>query len=218
MLNSLLTSKWTKAAVFLACLIPFGVLAWRAIQSDLGANPIEFVEHWTGDWTIRFLIITLCVTPLRKLLKMPQLIRFRRMLGLFAFFYACLHFSTWVGLDRFFDLHDMWADVLKRRFITVGFAGFVLLIPLAITSTKGWIRRLGGKRWQLLHRAIYISAIAGVIHYAWLVKSDEHKPLQYAAIVGVLLLWRIVVWARKRWQQQPAHDVRPQEPTTAESA
>lgn len=217
--NSVLTSKWTKVAVFLACLIPLGVLVWRATQGDLTANPIEFVEHWTGDWTMRFLIITLCITPLRKIVRMPQLIRFRRMLGLFAFFYACLHFSTWVGLDRFFNLHDMWADVEKRKFITVGFAGFVLLIPLAITSTKGWIRRLGGKRWQWLHRAIYVSAILGVIHYAWLVKSDEHKPLQYAAMVGVLLLWRIGVWMRKRWQQRAAtHSVHSEEPTTAETA
>ncbi|MGB6876765.1 MAG: protein-methionine-sulfoxide reductase heme-binding subunit MsrQ [Candidatus Acidiferrales bacterium] len=220
MLNSILTSKWTKVAVFLACLIPLGVLIWRATQGELTANPIEFVEHWTGDWTMRFLIITLCITPVRKLLKMPQLIRFRRMLGLFAFFYVCLHFSTWVGLDRFFNLSDMWADVQKRRFITVGFAGFVLLIPLAVTSTRGWIRRLGGKRWQLLHRAIYLSAIAGVIHYYWLVKSDERKPLQYAAIVGVLLAWRIGAWIRKRWQQQPAAPggLRSHEPTTAETA
>ncbi len=219
MINKILLSKWTKVAVFAACLVPFGVLVWRATQGDLTANPIEFVEHWTGDWTMRFLIITLCITPLRKLLRIPELIRFRRMLGLFAFFYVCLHFSSWVGLDRFFNLHDMWADVEKRKFITVGFAGFLLLIPLAVTSTKGWIRRLGGKRWQLLHRAIYLAAIAGVIHYAWLVKSDEHKPLQYAAVVGVLFLWRIVVWARKRWQQQPAaRNISTKEPTTAETA
>jgi methionine sulfoxide reductase heme-binding subunit len=218
-LNSILTSKWTKVAVFLTCLIPAGILIWRVTNGEATANPIEFVEHWTGDWTMRFLIITLCITPLRKLVRVPQLIRFRRMLGLFAFFYACLHFSTWVGLDRFFNLHDMWADVEKRRFITVGFAGFVLLIPLAVTSTKGWIRRLGGKRWQWLHRAIYVSAILGVIHYAWLVKSDEHKPLQYAAMVGVLLAWRIGVSLRKRWQQQPVTaSVHSKEPTTAETA
>lgn len=219
MVKKILLSKWTKVAVFAACLIPFGILVWRATEGDLTANPIEFVEHWTGDWTMRFLIITLCITPLRKLLKMPELIRFRRMLGLFAFFYVCLHFSTWVGLDRFFNLHDMWADIEKRKFITVGMAGFLLLIPLAVTSTKGWIRRLGGKRWQLLHRAIYLAAIAGVIHYAWLVKSDEHKPLQYAAIVGVLLAWRIGIWARKRWQQQPAaRGIPAKGPTTAETA
>lgn len=219
MLNRVLMSKGTKVAVFLACLIPLGVLAWRAKEGDLTANPIEFIEHWTGDWTMRFLIITLCITPLRKLLRMPQLIRFRRMLGLFAFFYVALHFLTWVGLDRFFNLSDMWADVEKRRFITVGFAGFVLLLPLAITSTRGWIRRLGGKNWQRLHRAIYLSAIAGVIHYAWLVKSDEHKPLEYAAIVAVLLAWRMAAWIRKRWSHEPAApSLRPSEPTTAETA
>ncbi|HKV27532.1 MAG TPA: protein-methionine-sulfoxide reductase heme-binding subunit MsrQ [Candidatus Acidoferrales bacterium] len=216
--NSFLTSKWTKVAVFLLCLAPLAVLVWKGFQNELGANPVQFVEHWTGDWTIRFLIITLCVTPFRKLLRVPQLIRFRRMLGLFAFFYACLHFSTWIGIDRFFDLSAMWADVVKRRFITVGFTGFVLLIPLAITSTKGWIRRLGGKRWQLLHRAIYLSAIAGVIHYYWLVKSDERKPLQYATIVGALLAWRIGAWLYKRWQKPAIGNVPQKEPTTAESA
>lgn len=220
MIKKILLSKWTKAAVFAASLVPLGILVWRATQGNLTANPIEFVEHWTGDWTMRFLIITLCITPLRKLLKMPELIRFRRMLGLFAFFYLCLHFSSWIGLDRFFNLHDMWADVLKRKYITVGFAGFVLLVPLAVTSTKGWIRRLGGKRWQMLHRAIYFAAIAGVIHYAWLVKSDEHKPLQYAAMVGVLLVWRIGAWARKKWQSAAARTARSKEPaiTTAENA
>jgi methionine sulfoxide reductase heme-binding subunit len=218
--NSILTSKWTKVAVFLLCLIPFAVLARKVAENDLGANPVQFVEHWTGNWTLRFLIITLCITPLRKLLKMPQLIRFRRMLGLFAFFYVCLHFSTWIGIDRYFNVHEMWADVEKRRFITVGFAGFVLLIPLAVTSTAGWIRRLGGKRWQMLHRAIYLSAIAGVIHYMWLVKSDERKPLEYAALVGVLLLWRVGVWSRKRWreQRQVSREVRREEPPTAETA
>ena len=228
--NSVLVSKWTKVVVFLLCLVPAAVLGWKIFQNDLGANPVEFVEHWTGDWTLRFLIITLCVTPLRKLLKMPQLIRFRRMLGLFAFFYVCLHFSTWIGLDRYFNAQQMWADVIKRRFITVGFAGFVLLIPLAVTSTAGWIRRLGGKRWQMLHRGIYFAAIAGVIHYAWLVKSDEHKPLQYAAMVGVLLLWRVGVWARRKWQSASAlqhlpparrnQNARPKESaiTTAENA
>ncbi|HEV7218553.1 MAG TPA: protein-methionine-sulfoxide reductase heme-binding subunit MsrQ [Terriglobales bacterium] len=217
-MNSILTSKWTKVVVFALCLVPLAVLVWKGFQNELGANPVQFVEHWTGDWTIRFLIITLCVTPFRKLLHAPQLIRFRRMLGLFAFFYACLHFSTWIGIDRFFNLSDMWADVVKRRFITVGFAGFVLLIPLAITSTKGWIRRLGGKRWQLLHRAIYLSAIAGVIHYYWLVKSDERKPLQYAAIVALLLAWRVGAWLYKRRQKSATDNRAPKEPVTAETA
>ncbi|MFZ0213502.1 MAG: protein-methionine-sulfoxide reductase heme-binding subunit MsrQ [Candidatus Acidiferrales bacterium] len=217
-LNSILTSKWTKVVVFLLCLVPLGVLIWRGFQGDLTANPIEFVEHWTGDWTIRFLIITLCITPLRKLLHVPLLIRFRRMLGLFAFFYVCLHFSAWVVLDHFFNLHEMWADVLKRRYITVGFTGFVLLLPLAITSTAGWIRRLGGKRWQLLHRAIYFAAIAGVIHYYWLVKSDERKPLQYAGMVGILLAWRIGFWIYTRHQRSSAHNLPSEEPSTAETA
>jgi len=194
----ILTSKWTKAALFLLCLEPFGELLWRIIHNNLGANPVEFLQHATGDWILRFLVFTLSITPLRKLFKLPDLIRFRRMLGLFAFFYACLHFLTYLGPDQSFDLAGMWKDVAKRPFITVGFAGFVLLIPLAITSTAGWIRRLGGKRWQQLHRAIYITAVCGVIHYYWLVKSDVRKPLFYAALVGVLLLWRLGDWLFKR--------------------
>jgi methionine sulfoxide reductase heme-binding subunit len=199
--HALLSSKWTKAAIFLICLMPLGALGWRALHGDLTANPIEFVTHTTGDWTLRFLVFTLAITPLRKLLRLPELIRFRRMLGLFAFFYVCLHFLTWIGLDKFFNLSEMWADVVKRRFITVGFLAFVLLIPLAITSTTGWIRRLGGKRWQMLHRAIYISAVAGVIHYYWLVKSAVIKPLFYGALVAILLLWRLGNWFFRRGNQ-----------------
>jgi sulfoxide reductase heme-binding subunit YedZ len=217
-LNSILTSKWTKVVVFLLCLLPLGMLVMRAIEGNLTANPIEFITHTTGDWTLRFLVITLAITPLRKTFRLPQLIRFRRMLGLFAFFYACLHFSTWIGLDKFFDWTEMWKDVQKRRFITVGFTGFVLMIPLAITSTAGWIRRLGGKRWQMLHRAIYLSAIAGVIHYYWLVKSDVRKPLQYAAMVGVLMVWRLGWWIYGRGQREAAGSSPHGEITTAESA
>jgi len=217
-LNSILTSKWTKVVVFLLCLAPLGMLVLRAVQGNLTANPIEFITHTTGDWILRFLVITLAITPLRKILRLPQLIRFRRMLGLFAFFYACLHFSTWIGLDKFFDWTEMWKDVQKRRFITVGFTGFVLMIPLAITSTAGWIRRLGGRRWQLLHRAIYFSAIAGVIHYYWLVKSDVRKPLQYAAMVGVLLAWRLGSWIYGRGQRVAAGSAPRGEITTAETA
>lgn len=191
-MHSLLTNKWTKVPVFLVCLVPLGDLVWRYFTHNLGANPVEFVQHATGDWTLRFLVITLCITPLRKLLKLPELIRFRRMLGLFAFFYVCLHFLTYIGPDQSFDLSAMWKDVAKRPFITMGFTGFLLLIPLALTSTKGWIRRLGGRRWQTIHRAIYISAACGVIHYYWLVKSAVLRPLTYGAIVGVLLAWRLV--------------------------
>ncbi len=195
---SLLANKWTKLPVFLLCLVPLGILVWQALTANLGANPVEFIQHATGDWTLRFLVFTLCITPLRKLLKLPDLIRFRRMLGLFAFFYACLHFLTYLGPDQSFDLAAIWKDIAKRPFITVGFAAFVLLIPLALTSTAAWIRRLGGRRWQMLHRAIYISAICGVIHYYWLVKSAVLRPLTYGAIVAVLLLWRLGDWFIRR--------------------
>jgi len=201
--RKLLSSKWTKVVVFLLCLTPLGALGWRAFHGGLGANPVEFVQHATGDWILRFLVITLAITPLRKLLNLPDLIRFRRMLGLFAFFYACLHFLTYIGPDQSFDLSAMWKDVAKRRYITVGFAAFILLIPLAITSTKGWIRRLGGKRWQQLHRAIYAAAVLGVIHYYWLVKSDVRKPLFYGALVAILLLWRLGSWISKQRSQAP---------------
>jgi len=195
---SLLANKWTKVPVFLLCLVPLGILVWSALTGNLGANPVEFIQHATGDWTLRFLVFTLSITPLRKLLKLPDLIRFRRMLGLFAFFYACLHFLTYLGPDQSFDLSAIWKDVAKRPFVTVGFTAFVLLIPLALTSSAGWIRRLGGRRWQMLHRAIYISAICGVIHYYWLVKSAVLRPLTYGAIVAVLLLWRLVDWFIRR--------------------
>jgi sulfoxide reductase heme-binding subunit YedZ len=203
--RAIITSKWTKVFVFLLCLLPFFGLIDRALHNKLGANPVEFLQHATGDWTLRFLVFTLCITPFRKLFNLPDLIRFRRMLGLFAFFYVCLHFLTYLGPDQSFDLAAMWKDVAKRPFITVGFLGFVLLIPLALTSTAGWIRRLGGKRWQMLHRAIYISAVAGVIHYYWLVKSDVRKPVFYGALVGILLLWRLASWISKRRSQAPAH-------------
>ncbi|HEX4538252.1 MAG TPA: protein-methionine-sulfoxide reductase heme-binding subunit MsrQ [Candidatus Acidoferrum sp.] len=190
-MHALLNSKWSKPVVFLICLGPLAALGWQALHGELTANPIEFITHATGDWTLRFLIITLCVTPFRKILHLPELIRFRRMLGLFAFFYACLHFTTYIWLDKFFDLSEMWKDIAKRKYITVGLTAFLLLIPLAITSTAGWIRRLGGKRWQQLHRLIYFSAALGVIHYYWLVKSAVIRPLTYGAIVAVLLLWRL---------------------------
>jgi methionine sulfoxide reductase heme-binding subunit len=207
--RALLISKWTKVALFLLCLIPFADLLWRFITGNLGINPVETLQHGTGDWTLRFLIFTLCITPLRKLLKLPDLIRFRRMLGLFAFFYVCLHFLTYLGPDQSFDLAGMWKDVAKRPYITVGFTAFVLLIPLAITSTTGWIRRLGGKRWQMLHRAIYVAAICGVIHYYWLVKSDVRKPLFYGTLVAILLLWRLGDWFFKRRSQAPVRVAAP---------
>ena len=184
------------------------------------SRPIRsaFITHSTGDWTLRFLVITLAITPLRKILHLPQLIRFRRMLGLFAFFYVCLHFTTWIWLDKQFVWSEMWKDVEKRPFITVGFTGFVLLIPLAITSTAGWIRRLGGKRWQKLHRLIYVTAVLGVIHYYWLVKSDVRKPLFYAFLVGILLAWRLGTWLIGRRDHLKVPDVRREAQVTAETS
>lgn len=194
----MLKSRWSKVLVFLVCLGPLFWAGWRAWHQDLTANPIEYITHFTGDWTIRMIVITLAVSPIRKLLHLPDLIRFRRMLGLFAFFYGCLHFMTWLWLDKFFDVHAMLADVAKRRFITVGFLGFVLMVPLAVTSTKGWIRRMGGKRWQMLHRAIYVTAIAGVVHYYWLVKSDIRLPVFYGCLVALELGYRLVAAATYR--------------------
>ena len=190
-------AKYFKPLVFLACLVPLGRLAWKAWNSALGANPIQVITWSTGTWTLVFLMLTLSITPLRILTRQYWLIQFRRMLGLFAFFYGSLHFTTYFWLDQFFDWHSIAKDVVKRPFITVGFTAFVLMVPLALTSTQRAIRWLG-KRWQMLHRLIYAVAIAGVIHYIWLVKRDLRKPLIYAAILSVLLLYRVVVWALHR--------------------
>src|SRR5580693_9640906 len=202
-MKKVLSNRWAKVVVFVLCLVPLARLGWRAYQQDLTANPIEYITHFTGDWTIRFLLITLAVTPLRQLFNQPQLARFRRMVGLFAFFYGCLHFMTWLGLDKFFDLSEMWKDVVKRRFITAGMTALLLMLPLAITSTSGWVRRLGFVRWQRLHRLIYFSALAGVIHYYWLVKSDIRLPVMYGAMLTVLMLYRAVIWLRKRPVKRP---------------
>ena len=201
--------KLLKVAVFFSALVPLALLGLKAYQGGLGANPIEVITHSTGDWTLRFLLITLAITPLRRITGWQGWIRFRRMLGLYAFFYGLLHLTTWLWLDKFFDLHEMMADILKRRFITVGMAALLLMLPLALTSTRGWIRRLG-KRWTSLHKLIYASAIAGVIHYWWLVKADVSKPEQYAVLLAVLLGIRIVIAVRKR-SQTAAVVARPQD-------
>jgi sulfoxide reductase heme-binding subunit YedZ len=195
----MLRSRWTKAGMFLLCLLPLGRLAWRYQTGNLTANPIEYITHFTGDWAIRLVVATLAVTPLRKLLQLPDLIRFRRMLGLFAFFYASLHFATWFGLDKDFDMHEILADFTKRRFIIAGLAAFLSMAPLAVTSTKGWIRRLGGRRWQWLHRLVYLTGIAAVVHYYWLVKSDVRWPLFYGSLVAILLAYRAAsrFWMRR---------------------
>jgi sulfoxide reductase heme-binding subunit YedZ len=188
-----------KAVVFAAALVPAVWLTWGAFYDRLGPNPIEYITRSTGTWTLRFLLLTLAVTPLRKELGIPALIRFRRMLGLFAFFYGCLHLVTYLWLDKFFDGKEIVMDVVKRPFITAGATGFLLMLPLAATSTTGWIRRLGGKRWRALHRLIYLSATAGVIHYYWLVKSDVRLPVMYGAILALLLLHRAVALAAPRF-------------------
>ncbi len=189
----MLRNRWVKIAAFVLCLAPLGWLGWRGWNQDLSANPIEFITHFTGDWTLRLLVATLAVTPLRKLLGLPDLIRFRRMIGLYAFFYGVLHLTTYVWLDKFFDWREMLHDVGKRPFITAGFAGFAMMVPLAATSTAGWIRRMGGKRWRMLHRLVYAAGVAGVVHYYWLVKSSVRRPVIYGLLVAVMLgarAWR----------------------------
>ena len=196
--HPLIRSSSLKIAVFAVSLIPVGRLVYKGFTDNLGANPIEVITRSTGLWTLIFLLITLSVTPLRKLTNSPSLIKFRRMLGLFAFFYGFLHLMTFVWLDKFFDFHEMIKDVYKRPFITAGFTAFVLMVPLAITSTRKMIQRLGGKRWNTLHKLIYFSAAAGAIHFYWLVKKDVTQPVEYGTILVVLLGYRIVAWGLKK--------------------
>lgn len=183
----------TKLGVFVFGLVPFGLLLYGAFNDRLGANPIETLTHGTGDWALRFLLITLAVTPLRRLSGWTMLQRLRRMLGLFAFFYACLHFLIWFWLDQSLSLSAMVEDVIKRPYITVGFLAFVLLIPLAATSTRGMMRRLG-RNWQRLHRLVYAVAVLAVLHFLWLVKADWTEPALYGAILSLLLLSRLSTW------------------------
>jgi sulfoxide reductase heme-binding subunit YedZ len=193
--------KWLaalKALVFLAALIPFGKLLWLGLQDGLGANPIEKITRTTGYWTLAFLMITLAATPLRALSGWGWPLRFRRMLGLFAFFYACLHFSTYLVLDQFFDWPAIVKDIAKRPYITIGFPAFLLLIPLAVTSTNKMIQRVGAKRWRLLHRLVYLIAFAGVVHFWWLVKKDITEPVQFASVLALLLGFRLVRVLRHR--------------------
>jgi sulfoxide reductase heme-binding subunit YedZ len=184
-----------KVCRFLLCLAPIVWLLTAAATENLSPNPVKDITEFTGDWTLRFLLITLCVTPIRKLTSWNAVIKYRRMLGLFTFFYGFLHFLTYAWLDQFFSFGDILHDVYKRPFITAGMVGFVVMIPLAITSTKKWIGRLGGKQWQLLHRLTYVSAIAGVIHYLWLVKADTQRPLTYGVLLSILLAYRVLASA-----------------------
>jgi methionine sulfoxide reductase heme-binding subunit len=195
-------SQWEirllKFGVFVLALVPLSLLLWKTYTGDLSANPIQDITQETGIWTLRFLIITLSITPFRKITGWGRIARFRRMLGLFAFFYGFLHFTTYVWLDQFFAFAEMIKDVAKRPFITVGFTAFVLMIPLAVTSTNRMTKWLGGKRWQALHRLVYVIALAGVIHYLWLVKADTSRPLRYGAVLCVLLLYRLWDYIRSR--------------------
>lgn len=185
-----------KLLVFALALIPFGSLAWRLYSADLGVNPAETLQLETGIWTLRFLILTLAVTPMRRVTGWNRIIQYRRMLGLFAFFYGTLHFFSYLALDQYFSLEGMLADVRKRPFITAGFVSFILMVPLAVTSTKGWIRRLG-RRWQVVHRLVYLAAAAGAVHYLWKVKVATGSPVYYAVIVGALLAFRVAWSVRK---------------------
>ncbi len=215
--------RWLlKPAVFLAGLGPVAWLIWAALTNNLSANPLEDLTHETGVWTLRFLCVTLSITPLRRLTGWNALIRFRRMTGLFAFFYGSLHVLIYAIADRYAGLDlthgyftpsvfrelvkSVGEDIYKRPYITVGFTAFTLLVPLALTSTAGMIRRLGGKRWNQLHRLVYVSAILGVVHYWWLVKADIRRPLAYGIVVGALLIFR-VWWSRLRtavtWKKSP---------------
>ena len=200
MWKKILFNPWTKRSLFAVCLIPAALLIWRAFNGRLGANPVEFIEHATGDWAIRFLLITLAVTPLRKIFNQPLLTRFRRMLGLLAFFYVVVHLMMYLTFDQMFDVKAIFADVAKRLYIMAGTAGLLMLIPLAVTSTAGMVRRMGPKNWQRLHRLIYFATLAGVIHYYWLVKSDVREPLMYGGILLVLMLFRLRMWMAKKPQ------------------
>ena len=207
MTSSQLARTVLKPVVFAAALGPLAWLVYNAFLGDLGANPIETITNSTGIWTLRFIVITLAITPMRWLTKWNPIITFRRMIGLFAFFYGTIHFSIYFVLDRSLMFDGLWEDIVKRPYITVGFTGFMLMIPLALTSTKGWIRRLGGQRWNLLHKLVYITAVLGVVHYLWKVKLDVTDPLIYMAIVGALLLVRVFRWFARRQASAAARAV-----------
>lgn len=196
MLSKFDTARFGKPLLFIVCLLPLVWLTYKALFLGLGANPIEKISRYTGDWTLRLLLITLAVTPLR-ILAGVSLVKYRRMLGLFTFFYVCLHFLNWLVIDNFFDVDSMIKDVMKHPYVTVGFAAFVLLVPLAVTSTNAMIKRLG-KNWKRLHQAVYVIAVLGVLHYLWLVKADNREPLIYIAILVALLAVRVWDQARRK--------------------
>jgi sulfoxide reductase heme-binding subunit YedZ len=198
--------KTAKILLFIACATPAVWLLARTLTGRLGINPVEDLELTTGIWALRFLVFTLLVTPVRRLTGWNRIIQYRRMLGLFAFFYASVHFAIYIGVDQFFAFGFIVKDVAKRPFITMGFIAFVLMIPLAVTSTKGWIRRLG-RRWQILHRLIYVSGACAAIHYLWKVKVMIGSPVYYAVAVGLLLAFRLF------WQLRSAKPLKAQRVT-----
>lgn len=201
-------TRLLKPAVFIASLVPLVYTAYAAYSDDLGANPIQSLEIRTGVWALRFVVLTLLITPLRRITHLNELVKYRRMLGLFAFFYATVHLSIYLGVDMAFNVSDITDDVLKRRYITVGMASWLMLVPLAVTSTKGWIRRMGGKRWNRLHRLTYLVAIGGGIHYLWGVKKDTFRPAAYLATFAVLLAYRAWVAASARQQSSASRAMR----------
>ena len=187
-----------KVVLFILSLGPFVWLLVAAFTDNLGANPVEYLTRATGTWTLVYLCITLGITPVRKVSGWNWLTLYRRMFGLFAFFYVCLHFTTYIWFDQDFDVHSIIKDVIKRPFITVGFAAFVLLIPLAITSNNWLVRKMGAKRWQALHRLVYVICVLGVVHYWWLVKRDLTQPIIYGSIVAVFLVARLLLRQKPR--------------------
>ena len=203
-MRKLLMHPLAKPVVFVLCLLPFAWLFYGAFTNNLGANPAEYLIRATGDWTLRFLCIVLAVTPLRVLTSTPQLARFRRMLGLFVYFYGVLHLLSYSWFDMGFDVPDIAKDIAKRPFILVGFSAFVLLTPLAATSFNRAIKTLGAKRWQMLHKLVYLIAGLGLLHFFWMRagKNDFTEVFVYAAIIAVLLGWRVVQFLKKKRLQR----------------
>lgn len=197
-------SALVKITVFVVSLLPAGYLAWGALADRLGADPMNELEVQTGLWTIRFLAVTLAITPLRQLFGWGALAKYRRMFGLFTFFYACVHLALWAFVDWRLDWAAMWDEIVKHRYILVGMLTFLLLLPLAITSTKGWVRRLGGQRWAKLHRLVYVAAITGTVHYLWAVKKDTFYPLVYLLTFASLLGYRVFAQRRARERRAAA--------------
>jgi sulfoxide reductase heme-binding subunit YedZ len=201
--------QFSKLVVFINSVVPLSLLLWDWRRGQLGANPLEYLTHTTGTLTLLFLVLSLAVTPLRKALGLPWLIQWRRTLGLFGFFYGCLHLLTYTWFDKFFAVGAIVQDVLKRPYIAIGMLGWLVMVPLAVTSTNAMIKKLGGQRWNRLHRLAYLAAVAGVVHYDMLVKADVRKPRWFGAVLAVLLAYRV---ANKYWpqwtQRQPARAAR----------